>query len=363
MQHNLPSKIYQKHIIQNHLQTDPLQIAVLRSFDALSQRISSRFSLFSRLLRPLSYRYNVKPGIYLWGSVGIGKTFLMDCFYDAVPTTRKRRYHFYAFMRELHIALREHAVRPNPLKYVAKKIHHDVDVLCFDEFFVKDIVDAMLFSELLPVLFELGVFFVATSNVAPDDLYEEGLQRQNFFPTIDLLKKNLEIIHLISTNDYRLRNLQSMGSYYTPLNAQAQQHIQQAFHFYETRADNELMTFIELLRRQVPVIKKSAIAVWFDFTVLCGAQRCQQDYLALTQEYQIIFLSNVPALIKCSLNEVTRFIQLIDILYDARIKLVISAALPPQMLYTQGELLFEFQRTVSRLIEMQSAEYFNAKTK
>lgn len=356
---NIPSIIYHTRITQHHLQSDSEQIRVLQSLDTLSQKIQLQSSIFSKLFRLFTTRKNSKLGLYLWGSVGIGKTFLMDCFYDALPTTRKRRCHFYAFMRELHAALREHAGKHNPLHYIAKKIRADIDVLCFDEFFVKDVVDAMLFSELLPVLFKCGIFFVATSNVAPDHLYKDGLQRQNFFSTIHLLQEKLEVIHLTSTTDYRLRSLQAAGTYYTPLDTQAQKHMEQAFYLYDAAFDNEPITHIDILQRKIPVVKVSAEAVWFDFNVLFGAQRCQQDYLILSQQYSVVFLSHVPILTHCSLNEVTRFIQLIDILYDAKIKLVISAAVSPQALYTEENLAFEFQRTVSRLIEMQSAEYWS----
>lgn len=331
---------------------DPLQTQVLVSFDALYTRITTSAVLFRR-------RSVETVGIYLWGGVGIGKTLIMDCFYQALQTQRKRRCHFYIFMRELHDALREYRGKVNPLFYVAKKMRQDIDVLCFDEFFIKDIVDAMLFCKLLPILFKLKIFFVTTSNAAPDNLYPDGLQRQNLLPTLALLKEKLEVIHLRTTLDYRLRSVKKSGLYYTPIDTQVQRKMEDAFRRYTGSPAISAAPpgWIMLLGRRLPVIQASTTAVWFDFFVLCGEQRCQQDYLALTERYCIIFLSNVPVLTTSSSDSVTRFIQLIDILYDANTTLILSAAVAPRELYEQGKFRVEFQRTISRLIEMADASH------
>ncbi|MES2205008.1 MAG: cell division protein ZapE [Pseudomonadota bacterium] len=350
-----PSDLYRDHLQQHHLQQDQQQIVVLQSFDRLCQSLNSNSSFFSRLFR---YAHNdIRLGIYVWGTVGIGKTFLMDCFYNALTTTKKRRIHFHHFMQEIHAALQQYSGRADPLSLVAKSIRAHAEVLCLDEFFVSDIVDAMLLAGLLKALFKEGVCFVTTSNIPPNQLYADGLQRKSFLPAIALLEQNLEIIHLLSTTDYRLLHLKSAGTYYTPLNADAEHNMEAAFQLYATMPYSTQA--LSLLGRKVSVIKSCAEAVWFDFDVLCGPMRSKQDYLALAKQFPVIFLSHVPVFNHRSLDEITCFIQLIDIFYDAKIKLVISADAPANLLYTEGKLIFEFQRIASRLMEMQSAEYFD----
>ena len=349
-----PSDLYRDHLEKNHLQQDPRQLLVLQSFDRLYEILKSKNSFFSKLKNLTSSI--VPQGIYVWGTVGIGKTFLMDCFYDSLITTKKYRIHFHHFMQEVHAELQRYSGHADPLSLVAKSISAKANVLCLDEFFVSDIVDAMLLAGLLKALFKEGICFVTTSNIPPDQLYKDGLQRESFLPAIALLQQNLEVIHLVSDTDYRLLYLKSAGIYYAPLNAAAERGMEAAFQLYaNTQFSTEELT---LLGRKVSVIKICAEVAWFDFEVLCGPMRSKQDYLALAEQFSIIFLSHVPVFNHRPLDEITCFIQLIDIFYDAKIKLVISAETAPHLLYTEGKLIFDFQRIASRLIEMQSAEYF-----
>lgn len=352
----LPSDIYCGYLEKNNLKRDERQLLVLKSFDRLYQQLESSTSFFTKLISFATQK--VPQGIYLWGAVGIGKTFIMDCFFDSLKNTKKRRIHFHHFMQEIHAELQRYSGHADPLSLVAKSISATAKVLCLDEFFVSDIVDAMVLAGLLKALFKEGICFVTTSNIPPNQLYKDGLQRESFLPAIALLEENLEVIHLISDTDYRLLYLKSAGIYYTPLNEQAKQQMEKAFQLY---AHNNFSTSpLELLGRKLSIIKLSPEAAWFDFKILCGDMRCKQDYLELAEQFPIIFLSHVPILDQRPLDEATRFIQLIDIFYDAKVKLVISAEVAPQALYTEGKLKFDFQRIVSRLIEMQSAEYFTS---
>jgi cell division protein ZapE len=347
-----PSDIYRLHLKKNNQQQDSCQISVLQSFDRLSQRLNARQNFFSRWRQ----RHDKNLGIYLWGTVGIGKTFIMDCFFDSLTTTKKRRIHFHHFMQEVHAKLQQYSGNVNPLALVVKSIHVEVDVLCLDEFFVSDIVDAMLLTGLLEALFKEGVYFVTTSNIPPEELYKDGLRRDNFLPAIRLLKENVEVIHLNLAVDYRLHYLKSAGVYYTPLNNETENQMTSAFQWYGN-ADFSTQPLL-ILDRKISVIRSCAEAAWFDFEVLCGPMRSKQDYLALAKKFPIIFISNIPVFNQRLLDEITCFIQLIDILYDAKIKLVASAEATPNVLYTEGKLTFAFQRIASRLIEMQSEAYF-----
>lgn len=354
-----PSDLYRDHLESNHLQQDQRQILVLQSFDDLHRRLltlSCQHRWMPQFLRNFLNRSVDSRGIYLWGTVGVGKTFLMDCFFNALTTTQKRRVHFHHFMQEIHAELQRYSGHVDPLSLIAKAIRAQAEVLCLDEFFVSDIVDAMLLAGLLKALFKEGICFVTTSNIPPDQLYKNGLRRDNFLPAIALLEQHLDIIHLISDTDYRLLYLKSAGVYYTPLDDHAERQMEAAFDVY---ANTQFSTLpLTLLGRKISVIKSCTEAVWFDFDVLCGPMRCKQDYLVLAEQFPIIFLSHVPIFNHRPLDEITCFIQLVDIFYDAKIKLVISAEAAPHLLYTEGKLIFDFQRIASRLMEMQSEDYY-----
>ena len=306
-------------------------------------------------LRKLLSRAQPPRGVYFWGGVGRGKSFLMDCFFDAVPYRRKRRVHFHAFMQQVHAALKQHKSEADPLARVADDLAQSARLLCFDEFHVSDIADAMMLGRLVEALFERGVVLVATSNYPPDGLYPNGLQRQNFLPTIELLKKKLEVFELDAGIDYRLRSLERMDIYMVPNGADADRRLEADFRELcgEPSSDGTL----DILGRTLKTHACSLGAVWFDFHEICGGPRSQNDYLELAAQFHTVLLSDVPEMPPRLASEARRFTWLVDVLYDRRVKLVISAAVPPEQLYTDGPLAHEFPRTVSRLTEMQSAEF------
>jgi len=287
--------------------------------------------------------------------VGRGKSFLMDCFYDAVPYRRKKRVHFHAFMQQIHEALKKHKNEADPLAQVADEIARATRLLCFDEFHVSDIADAMILGRLVEALFERGVVFVATSNYPPDGLYPNGLQRQNFLPTIELLKKRLEVFELDAGIDYRLRSLERMDIFMVPGGQDADAKL--ADDFRQICGEPCPPGPLEILGRTLKTRDRSLGAAWFDFDDICGGPRSQNDYLELARRYHSILISNVPKMGRDQANEARRFTWLVDVLYDFRVKLIVSAEVEAQDLYTDGPHANEFTRTVSRLIEMRTREY------
>lgn len=303
--------------------------------------------------------YQPKPiaGLYLWGGVGIGKTYLMDCFYFCLPFKQKLRMHFHSFMRHIHQELSHHQGEADPIKVIAKELAKKIIVLCFDEFYVSDITDAMILGRLLKALFMYGVTLVATSNIAPDDLYKNGLQRSQFLPAIALIKKNLAIVHIPTTVDYRLRHLQAAGVFYTPLNEKARENMQKTFELL-TKGHSVDESSITINGRQIPVIKKTSEIVWFDFAVICRVPRSQNDYLAIAEKYHTVFISDIPIIPTDATDTICLFVSLVDVFYDAKVKLVMSAAESIPEIYSRGFMILEYTRTHSRLLEMQSMDYF-----
>ncbi|GAA5183233.1 cell division protein ZapE [Niveibacterium umoris] len=306
-------------------------------------------------LRKLIFNPHPPRSVYLWGGVGRGKSFIMDCFFDAVPYQRKRRVHFHAFMREVHESLRSFKDSEDPLIQVAERIARQTRLLCFDEFHVSDIADAMILGRLLDALFQRGVIFVMTSNYPPDGLYPNGLQRQNFLPTIDLIKRRFDVLEVDHGTDYRLRALERMDIYVVPAGPQADEQL--AGEFRQIAGAKGTAAEIEVLDRPLAAKRVHEGAVWFDFATLCGGPRSQNDYLELARRYHTVILSDVPVMSREQGNEARRFTWLIDVLYDCRVKLIISAAAQAPDLYRDGPNAQEFPRTVSRLIEMRSREY------
>jgi len=309
----------------------------------------------SNALKKFLSRAEPPRGVYFWGGVGRGKSFIMDAFYEAVPYRRKRRVHFHAFMHEVHESLKRHKSEPDPLMQVAAEIAKATRLLCFDEFHVSDIADAMILGRLFTSLFERGVVVVTTSNYPPDNLYPNGLQRQLFLPTIALLKKNLDVLEVDTGVDYRLRTLERIETFLVPADAAA--HNKMKADFAEIAGCEGKSGTILIQERDIQVVRQAPGIVWFDFTALCGGARSQNDYLELAQEHHTLLLSNMPKLTKEQASEARRFTWLIDVLYDHRVKLIISAAVEADELYTQGPQAEEFKRTVSRLTEMRSKEY------
>lgn len=297
-------------------------------------------------------------GLYFWGGVGRGKTYLMDVFYESLPFPNKMRTHFHRFMRRVHAELTALKGQKNPLEQVAARLAAEARVLCFDEFFVTDITDAMLLAGLLNALFARGVVLVTTSNIVPEGLYANGLQRSRFLPAIALLQQHTQVVNVDGGVDYRLRVLTQASLYYTPLNAAAEAQLLHCF----KRLVGEAVPY----RQQVPLTIEGrtldALAewddvVWFHFKTLCEGPRSAQDYIVLAKEYHSVVLSGVPQFGSGQEDAARRFIYLVDEFYDRGVKLIISAAAPIHQLYLDGRLAFEFQRTQSRLLEMQSQAY------
>jgi cell division protein ZapE len=291
----------------------------------------------------------------MFGGVGRGKSFLMDCFFNAVPIRRKTRLHFHEFMREVHRELRELQGTVNPLDELGARMAKRYKLICFDEFHVADVTDAMILHRLLDALFTAGVGFVTTSNFHPDGLYPDGLHRDRILPAIELLKQRLEVINVDNGTDYRQRTLAHIELYHCPLGASADAAMQAAFEQLAEMADQDPVMQIE--SRQIAARRRAGGVIWFDFRTLCGGPRSQNDYLEIATQYHTVLLSNVPQMQVRQASEARRFTWLIDVLYDRRVKLVMSAAVPPEQLYTEGPMSHEFPRTVSRLTEMQSAEF------
>jgi cell division protein ZapE len=302
-------------------------------------------------------RLLVKPplpkGVYLWGPVGRGKSFLMDAFYLCVPLVRKRRVHFHHFMREIHRELDQLKGTEDPIAAAAERTAKRYRLICFDEFHVSDIADAMILGRFLEQTMERGVEFVMTSNYHPDQLYASGLQRERFLPAIELIKSRLDVVSVDSGVDYRRLKMEKVQIYH--VGADAPQQLERIFQ--ELKDVEEEKQPLDVEGRTIPYRKRAGGLVWFDFEALCGGPRSYADYVDLTKRFHTIILSGVPRMSAKQSDAARRFTWLIDVLYDEHIKLVLSAEAPPEELFTEGENTADFQRTVSRLHEMQSAEY------
>ena len=348
-------QIYEAELAIRGYTPDPAQ---LRAIEAL-ERCALEWTAFkekrSNALKKLINRPDIPRGVYMFGGVGRGKSFLMDCFYNAVPLKRKTRLHFHEFMREVHreLALLQGTV--NPLDELAKRMSKRFRLICFDEFHVADITDAMILHRLLTALFDNGVGFVTTSNFKPDALYPGGLHRDRILPAIALLNARLEVINVDNGTDYRRRTLEALTLYHVPNGPLADGAMEQAFNALEETHDEDPVLHIEA--RQIRAKRKAGGMVWFDFKTLCGGPRSQNDYLEIASMFHTVFLSDVPHMPLRMASEARRFTWLIDVLYDRRVKLVMSAAVAPADLYTEGPMAHEFLRTVSRLSEMQTQEY------
>ena len=356
-------EIYERQITERGFRADPAQRAVVSRLEALRSRLiaaqHSRASLGGRLLRAIGRRGGsaaAEQGLYLWGPVGRGKTWLMDLFFQSLPFPERRRRHFHRFMHDVHAELKTLSNVEAPLETVAERLAANVRVLCFDELFVTDIADAMILGGLFDGLFRRGVTLVATSNVAPGDLYRDGLQRQRFLPAIELIERHVEVVAAGGDRDYRLRQLTQAGTYLPSGKADTDARLRALF---AQLSDDEDASdgAVEIEGRPIPVVRQSEVAVWFDFEALCNGPRSQDDYIEIARNYQSVVVSNVPVMDTLRENEARRFIALIDELYDRCVKLVIAAAAPPAQLYRGERLALEFQRTASRLTEMQSEEY------
>jgi len=346
---------YERTLIERGYRADAAQ---LRAIDAL-QRCENEWADYKarrgNAVAKLLRRPPIPRGVYMYGGVGRGKSFLMDCFFQSVPLVRKTRLHFHEFMREVHRELQDLKGIADPLDELGRRIARRFRLICFDEFHVADVTDAMILHRLLTALFANRVSIVTTSNFHPDELYPNGLHRDRILPAIELLKQQLEVINVDAGTDYRQRTLGSVRLYHTPLGAEADAAMSETFERLAEMRDESPLLHIE--QRELHAVRRAGGVVWFDFRTLCGGPRSQNDYLELASQFHTLLLSNVPEMPPRLASEARRFTWLVDVLYDRRVKLVLSAAVPPERLYTEGPLAHEFPRTVSRLVEMQSSEF------
>lgn len=359
----IPSDFYQRDLAQHGFSYDSAQENAVKKLDELHHQLVARsmakpVSTWAKW-NPFSASPPLNPvrGLYFWGGVGRGKTYLMDIFYDSLPFEKKLRLHFHRFMRQVHAGLKQHAGEPDPLVLVADGLAAKTVVLCFDEFFVTDITDAMILGRLMQELFQRGVSLVATSNIEPDQLYKDGLQRSRFLPAIALINQHTEVVNVDNGIDYRLRTLERLDIYHTPINDETNTSMAQAFE--QLVADiNEVsvLDYIEIEGRKISIKRECEDVIWFDFYALCDIPRSQNDYIEIAREYHTVLLSGVPVFDKAD-DLARRFINMVDEFYDRGVNLILSAEAELDGLYKDGRLAFEFQRTQSRLLEMQSKEF------
>jgi cell division protein ZapE len=349
---------YAGEIAKRGFAADDAQLAAIRQLERLRAQLTEAASapLGKRILRGLTSSAEPPRGVYLWGGVGRGKTWIMDLFYASLTLTAKRRTHFYRFMQEVQADLKRLKGMQSPLDGVADKIARKARVICFDELFVSDIADAMILAGLFQALLKRGVALVFTSNVKPKDLYKNGLQRDRFKPTIDLIEKNCEVINVDGGVDYRLRQLTAAPIYLPSTAPDTQKRLEQLFDDLSDE-DVESDGTITVHNRKIKVVRESENVIWFDFAALCEGPRSPADYVSIASEYQSVIIANVPVFGMDADNAARRFISVIDEFYDRGVNVIVSAAAAPNELYQGEKLKFEFQRTTSRLTEMQSEEY------
>ncbi|HEY5805496.1 MAG TPA: cell division protein ZapE [Lysobacter sp.] len=357
-----PSTLYAAGVARGDWNDDPAQHAALRELDRLHAALPEprRRGLLDGLL---GRKPQAAQGLYLWGGVGRGKTFLIDMFYDSLPADNgdgdvigKRRTHFHRFMREVHSQLRAHAGESDPLASIAREWGQQLRVLVLDEFFVNDIGDAMLLGRLLERLFAEGVALVTTSNTEPRNLYKDGLQRASFVPAIAQLERHCRVLHLDSAHDYRLRALTRSPVYRAPLDAASDTWLGERWHELTATCPREDGPLV-IDGREIPVRALAEGHAWFDFAALCEGPRAASDYIEIATECHTVLVGGIPVFDGSNDDPARRFVHLIDELYDRHVNLVCTAAVTPTALYAGSKLAHAFERTASRLIEMQSAEY------
>lgn len=362
---------YEGMVAAGEVDADPAQLALTELFDRLiislcNKRLSRKSSALGWLFGKRRDASDIIKGLYIHGEVGRGKTMLMDMFHKLLPVERKRRAHFNDFMADVHERIHAHrqafkrgeTKQEDPIPPVADALSAEAWVLCFDEFTVTDITDAMILSRLFSALFERGVVLVATSNVAPDNLYRDGLNRQLFLPFIDLLKRYVDVVNLDSRTDYRLEKLDRQPVYLTPLGFETTKRMDAAWNAFKNGA-SETSDNVKVKGREVAIPRAVPAGARFTFADLCAKPLGASDYIAIVSRYHTLFIDDVPMLDMARRNEAKRFILLVDTLYDHHAQLFVSAEAAPEKLYIakSGTEAFEFDRTASRLFEMQSAEY------
>ncbi len=354
-----PLERYRQAVNSGAITADPAQVDVMRELDRLYGELidqQSQEGLLARLLTRWQPPPRPVQGLYIWGGVGRGKTMLMDWFHSSLPPGTGMRVHFHRFMHRVHQALTRLRGTPDPLQKVADEFAAEGRVLCFDEFFVSDIGDAMLLGELLKALLKRGVVLVATSNVEPTHLYANGLQRSRFIPAIEALVAHARVVRLDAAMDYRLRVLQKAELYHCPLDSAAMESLERSFRALAADEPRESVALL-IEEREIVARKVADDVVWFDFAAICEGPRSQNDYIEIAREYHTVLISNVPVFTPQKEDAARRFISLVDEFYDRSVKLILSAAAPIVGLYQGQRLRFEFERTQSRLLEMQSEDY------
>jgi cell division protein ZapE len=346
---------YSQLLAERGYRSDASQQAAVERLQRLDDELSEFKRRRSGFLRKLLDRAQVPRGVWMYGGVGRGKSLLMDVFYEAVPVVRKTRVHFHEFMRSVHRELRDLRQVSDPLDEVARRLAARYRLICFDEFHVSDVADAMILERLLSGLFANGVVFVMTSNYRPDDLYPDGLNRDSILPAIALLKTHLDILNVDAGTDYRRLAMQGVDVYLSPLGAETDLRFAQVFERIAGPSTDDPNLTIE--HRVIAALRRSGGVVWFDFATLCDGPRSQLDYLEIATRFHTVMLSCVPCMTAAMSSQARRFTWLVDVFYDQRVKLLIAADVPPEQLYVAGAMSGEFHRTVSRLIEMQSPDY------
>ena len=356
-----PLQRYKHDVSRKLVSPDSSQLRAVEVFETLFSKLvpseGKDRKVVSLFLKWAGVKAPIK-GIYLWGGVGRGKTYLMDLFFECIPFPDKQRIHFHRFMFSVHNQLQALQGQKNPLDLIASRIARRIRILCVDEFFVLDIGDAMLLSGLLESLFNRGIVFIATSNIHPDSLYKDGLQRDSFLPAIQLIKRFTDVIELSGDTDYRLRSLTNATLYLFPHNEKTEKQLFTSFsELVPNPADIQSNKTIEIQGREVSTRYNIEDVIWFDFAVLCSSPRGSADYVELARTFHAVVLSGVPRLGDESDDKARRFVSLIDEFYDRKVKLIMSADVEVTNIYFGQKLKFEFERTTSRLIEMQSYEY------
>lgn len=342
--------LYHQAIEEGDIEKNPEQLIVVEQLQAIADKLEKNKTSWIARIRGHQLR-----GLYLYGSVGVGKTYLMDLFYQSLNYRFKARYHFHHFMQQVDAQLRRLQGEKNPLQIIARNLAKQTKLLCFDEFMVHDVAHAMILADLLKALMAQGVVFIITSNIRPDDLYLNGVQRARFLPAIALIKEHCTVFQLQLQRDYRLGREPLLEAYLYPLNAKVQTRLKEQFEMLAPQASQQ--GFISVQNRDIPYLQCSERAVWFDFTSICNLPRSQLDYLEIADRFDTVFISDIPVLTEKNTIYAILLIHLVDVFYDRGVRLVVSAAAAVDQLYLKGEMLKEFQRTLSRLKEMQSVDY------
>lgn len=368
MQTSSPLARYEQALSQGEFRPDDVQREAITRLDALQQALVARqqaaapasSGLLGRLSKLIGKEKNAAPqpvrGLYMWGGVGRGKTWVMDLFFQSIPGERKLRLHFHRFMLRVHEELTQLQGQSDPLLIIADKFKAETDILCFDEFFVSDITDAMLLGTLMEALFERGIALVATSNIPPDDLYRNGLQRARFLPAIEQIKRHCDVMNVDAGIDYRLRTLTSAHLWNSPLNEATHTEMARMFKALSGSQPEEAPV-LEINHRKMPTLGVSDGVLAINFTTLCGEGRSQHDYIALSRRFHSVLLYDVPVMIYKTEDQARRFLALVDEFYERHVKLVVAAETSLTEIYQGTRLKFEYQRCLSRLQEMQSEEY------